>query len=299
MQIEFSSFQNGVRHQNEVTSYQDSRPPSSQHHSLQKKVKNRKQTAATNYLATLITYVHFLFHSQESRKSKSRSSSRSKSALRKRVSFDETPVEISREPSVVPNGKLVDLDEPITNVVPNGIHLNHKEPPASAMPPPQPPLAAMLASKPSYKYVHQQPPYDNEAGDEDDEIEEDQLPELQEDDLFSTYESLKAHASISPSPPPLFWTDLSKDEIKKVAGKSKSPSGKEIQKILSNHFSIFFLQPNNPDFVFKAQAKGKCPYIIMIISLPSIQYQYQSISKHHQHLYQKMPVATMRSLLTN
>ena len=157
------------------------------------------------------------------------------------MSFDETPVEISREPSVVPNGKLVDLDEPITNIVPNGIHLNHKEPPVAAMPPPpQPPLAAaMLASKPSYKYVHQQPPYDNEAGDEDDEIEEDQLPELQEDDLFSTYESLKAHASISPSPPPLFWTDLSKDEIKKVSSKSKSPSGKEMKKILSNHFDFF------------------------------------------------------------
>ena len=154
------------------------------------------------------------------------------------MSFDETPVEISREPSVVPNGKLVDLDEPITNIVPNGIHLNHKEPPAAVMPP-QPPLAAMLASKPSYKYVHQQPPYDNEAGDEDDEIEEDQLPELQEDDLFSTYESLKAHASISPSPPPLFWTDLSKDEIKKVSSKSKSPSGKEMKKILSNHFDFF------------------------------------------------------------
>ena len=61
---------------------------------------------------------------------------------------------------------------------------------------------------------------------DDDEIEEDQLPELQEDDLFSTYESLKAHASISPSPPPLFWSDLSKDEKKVVsANKARSPMG--------------------------------------------------------------------------
>jgi len=43
----------------------------------------------------------------------------------------------------------------------------------------------------------------------------------QEDDLFSTYESLKAHASPSP-PPALLWTDLSKDE-KKTLGKAKSP----------------------------------------------------------------------------
>ena len=51
------------------------------------------------------------------------------------------------------------------------------------------------------------------------DIEEFELPELQEDDLFSTYESLKAHAS--PSPPPLL-SDLSKEE-KKTLGKAKSP----------------------------------------------------------------------------
>ena len=51
-------------------------------------------------------------------KSKSRSSSRSKSSsMRKRVSFDETPVEISREPS----GSKLNQN----GLVPNGIHLNH------------------------------------------------------------------------------------------------------------------------------------------------------------------------------
>ena len=62
----------------------------------------------------------------------------------------------------------------------------------------------------------------NGGGCEDNEaiIDEFELPELQEDDLFSTYESLKAHAS--PSPPPLLTTDLSKEE-KKTLGKSKSP----------------------------------------------------------------------------
>ena len=52
-------------------------------------------------------------------------------------------------------------------------------------------------------------------GSSEDECEVDMLPELQEDDLFSTYDSLKAHAS--PSPPPLLWTDLSKDEKKTLA----------------------------------------------------------------------------------
>ena len=113
--------------------------------------------------------------------SKSRSKSRSgslsqKSSLKKRVSFDETPVEISsREASL---SKMV-------NGLKNG--------------------------------------GDNRDCDTncyDDIIDEFELPELQEDDLFSTYESLKAHAS--PSPPPLLSTDLSKEE-KKTLGKAKSP----------------------------------------------------------------------------
>ena len=55
---------------------------------------------------------------QIKQKSKSRSSSRSKSSsMRKRVSFDETPVEISREPS----GSKLNQN----GLVPNGIHLNH------------------------------------------------------------------------------------------------------------------------------------------------------------------------------
>ena len=98
-------------------------------------------------------------------KSKSRSSSLQKS-LKKRVSFDDTPVEISSREASLPKV--------------NGGCEN------------------------------------NEAI-----IDEFELPELQEDDLFSTYESLKAHAS--PSPPPLLTTDLSKEEKKTLSGKSKSP----------------------------------------------------------------------------
>lgn len=62
---------------------------------------------------------------------------------------------------------------------------------------------------------------------EDEEVDEDMLPELQEDDLFSTYDSLKAHASPSP-PPALLWTDLSKEEKKTLSfSKAKSPSASE------------------------------------------------------------------------
>ena len=106
-------------------------------------------------------------------KSKSRSKSRSgslslkSSSLKKRVSFDETPVEISSRDASSLSSKMV-----------NGQDF------------------------------------------EEDIIDEFELPELQEDDLFSTYESLKAHAS--PSPPPLLSTDLSKEE-KKTLGKAKSP----------------------------------------------------------------------------
>ncbi len=98
-------------------------------------------------------------------RSQSRSQSRSKSSLAKKVSFDETPpVEISsRETSN---------------------------------------------------------DYCDDEDDLEDEIEEDMLPELQEDDLFSTYESLKAHASPSP-PPALLWTDLSKGERKTLAERAK------------------------------------------------------------------------------
>ena len=105
-------------------------------------------------------------------KSKSRSKSRSgslslkSSSLKKRVSFDETPVEISSR------------DASLSSKMVNGQDF------------------------------------------EEDIIDEFELPELQEDDLFSTYESLKAHAS--PSPPPLLSTDLSKEE-KKTLGKAKSP----------------------------------------------------------------------------
>ena len=56
--------------------------------------------------------------------------------------------------------------------------------------------------------------------DYEDQCEEDLLPELQEDDLFSTYESLKAHASPSP-PTASLWTDLSNQE-KKVRGSAKT-----------------------------------------------------------------------------
>ena len=60
-------------------------------------------------------------------KSKSRSSSRepsssrSKSSLRKRVSFDDTPVEISRETSL----SKISSNHSNNELVPNGIHLNH------------------------------------------------------------------------------------------------------------------------------------------------------------------------------
>ena len=101
--------------------------------------------------------------SRSKSRTRSESLSRKSSSLRKRVSFDETPVEISsantRDNSLVINGNTAE------------------------------------------------------------DIEEFELPELQEDDLFSTYESLKAHAS--PSPPPLL-SDLSKEE-KKTLGKAKSP----------------------------------------------------------------------------
>jgi len=111
-------------------------------------------------------------------KSKSRSKSRSgslslkSSSLKKRVSFDETPVEISSRDASL-SSKMVNGQDCETNCL-----------------------------------------------DTEDIIDEFELPELQEDDLFSTYESLKAHAS--PSPPPLLSTDLSKEE-KKTLGKAKSP----------------------------------------------------------------------------
>ena len=111
-------------------------------------------------------------------KSKSRSKSRSgslslkSSSLKKRVSFDETPVEISSRDASL-SSKMVNGQDCETNCL-----------------------------------------------DTADIIDEFELPELQEDDLFSTYESLKAHAS--PSPPPLLSTDLSKEE-KKTLGKAKSP----------------------------------------------------------------------------
>ena len=65
----------------------------------------------------------------------------------------------------------------------------------------------------------------------------------QEDDLFSTYESLKAHASPSP-PPALLWTDLSKDE-KKTLGKAKSPCSENTVVVLTNFTIVLKLVKNS------------------------------------------------------
>jgi hypothetical protein len=114
-----------------------------------------------------------------------------KPSLRKRVSFDETgPVEIN-DSSSRPGSRQKQSTEPTA--------------------PPPLPLADIAFNQL-----------------DDGEPEEDLLPEMQEDELFSTYASLKVQCS--PSPPPLFMTDLSKDERKSLKDKPIKPRDKKISR---------------------------------------------------------------------